>query len=130
MTEATVKLHPVLERPHEFDVADFRYVVDRENPSSSFIDMKLVRGEGEVFLRFWEPRNLSIEQGFPQATRGMVFYDRSGDWLDGIGVEVADFEATGGAVLFSARSVELVPNPSIERTSNGLRPPAAAHVKR
>jgi hypothetical protein len=53
-----------------------------------------MRGLEEVTLRFWQPTNLSIEQGFPAATHGMVFYDRSGDWLDGIGVEVADFEAT------------------------------------
>ena len=99
-------LHPILERPHEYDLLEFRYVVNRAAPAESFIDMKLSRQSEEVTLRFWQPVNLSIEAGFPRPTRGMVFYDRRGEWLENIGIEVADFEASPGSILFSARSVE------------------------
>ena len=38
----------------------------------------------------------------------MVFYDRSGDWMEDIGVEVADIEASQGSITFCARCVEQI----------------------
>ncbi|HKE56881.1 MAG TPA: hypothetical protein VKB46_09275 [Pyrinomonadaceae bacterium] len=56
-------------------------------------------------LRFVGPQNLKIETGFPQATGGMCILDiRNRQW-DGLTIEVADFEATSGAVIFVARNV-------------------------
>lgn len=82
--------------------------MDKEDPSQSFIDMTLLKHSESVTLRFWQPINLKIEQGFPRPTRGMVFYDLSADQLENIGIEVADFEASWGAVTFSAKSVEKI----------------------
>ena len=103
------KLHPILDRPHEYDIRDFRYHVEKEDPSDSFIEMTLQKNTDTVTLRFWQPSNLKIEQGFPRPTRGMVFYDRSSDGLEGVKVEVADFEASWGSITFCARSVEKYP---------------------
>lgn len=103
-----LKLHPILHRPHEYDVSDFRYHIDREEPSESFIEMTLQKSTDSITLRFWQPINLKIEEGFPQPTRGMVFYDRAADGLENIGVEVADFESSSGALTFFAHSVEKV----------------------
>jgi hypothetical protein len=102
------KLHSILDRPHEYDVSDFRYHVDREETSESFIEMTLLKNTESVTLRFWQPINLRIEEGFPRPTRGMAFYDRAADGLENIKVEVADFEGSWGAVTFCARSVEKV----------------------
>jgi hypothetical protein len=102
------KLHLILSRPHEYELGEFRYHVDKEDPSQSFIDMTLRKTAELVTLRFWQPINLKIEQGFPQPTGGMVFYDLSEDGLENIGVEVGDFEASLGSVTFSAKSVEKI----------------------
>lgn len=105
------KLHSIIHKPHEYKICDFNYHVDHEDPSESFIDMTLQKEAEIVTLRFWGPRNLKTEEGFPQPTGGMVFYDRSADGLEDIKVEVADFEASWGAVTFSARSVEKIARP-------------------
>ncbi|MDO6385811.1 hypothetical protein [Uliginosibacterium sp. 31-12] len=102
------KLHPILDRPYEYDLGDFRYHIDREDPGASFIEMTLCKNSDSLRLRFWQPINLKIEEGFPQATRGMVFYDRTADGLEDIKVEVADFESSWGAITFCARSVEKI----------------------
>ncbi|MBS1157070.1 MAG: hypothetical protein H6R07_2994 [Proteobacteria bacterium] len=102
------KLHSVLSKPHEYELSEFRYHVEKKDPSLSFIDMTLQKNAESVTLRFWQPINLKIEEGFPQPTGGMVFYDLSADGLENIGVKVADFEASWGSVTFSAKIVEKI----------------------
>jgi hypothetical protein len=101
------RLHSILSNPHEYDLCEFRYHVD-DDPHQSFVDLTLRNHAESVTLRFWRPRKLKIEEGFPQATGGMVFYDLSADGLEDIGIEVADFEACPGSVTFFAKSVERV----------------------
>jgi hypothetical protein len=68
--------------------------------------MTLVKDAIVRRLRFWQPRRLMIEDGFPSPTRGMVILDvRSRQWA-GIGVEVGDIEASIGSVTFWAYEVE------------------------
>lgn len=102
------KLHSILHRPHEYDVSNFRYHVDRNEPSESFIEMTLQKNIESVTLRFWQRINLKVEEGFPQPSGGMVFYDCAADGLENINVEVADFDGSWGALPFCARSVERV----------------------
>ena len=99
------RLHPVIDGPHRYDIVAFAYHVDAIDPLQSSIDMTLQRGLDIVRLRFLGPRQLAIEPGFPVATRGMVFYDRSDDGLKDIGVEVADFEGSHGSITFFAAAV-------------------------
>jgi hypothetical protein len=97
--------HPILDRPWEWEIAEFRYVRDPATEASSFIELTFRRSGLLRRLRFQDPRDLRIEPGFPQPTGGMRILDvRSRQW-DGIGVEVADFEASFGAITFRARDV-------------------------
>jgi hypothetical protein len=102
------KLHSILSNSHEYKLCDFHYHVDFSDPNESFIEMSLQKNLERVTLRFWQPIKLKIEEGFPQATGGMVFYDVSTHGLEDIGVEVADFEASWGSVTFSAKYVEKI----------------------
>lgn len=102
------KLHAILPRPHDYNICDFRYLFDTEEPSQSFIDLTLRNHAETVTLRFWQPTKLKIEEGFPNSTGGMVFYDRTGDQLENITIEVADFESSHGSITFFARRVEII----------------------
>jgi hypothetical protein len=102
------KLHAVLESPHEYELVEFRYVVDKEDFRQSFVEMRLQKDSHFVSLKFWQPTHLKIEEGFPEATGGMVFYDLSGQYLEDIRIEVTDFESNWGAITFFARDVERI----------------------
>ena len=97
--------HPILACPGDCDIEDLSCHFDPIDADASYLDLVLVKGSERVHLRFHRPVNISIENGFPHATGGMIFYDRSGDGLENIGVEVGDFEALSGAIRFSAKSV-------------------------
>jgi len=97
--------HPIIDKPWQYDIAEFRYHVDPEDRWASFIDLHLRRGTVVRRLRFVGPQSLKIETGFPDATGGMCILDiRERQW-EGLTVEVADFEATYGAITFVARNV-------------------------
>jgi hypothetical protein len=100
--------HTVLDLPFEYDIVDFRYHVDRYDNARSYIDIGLEKPGDMVQLRFWGPQKLVIEDGFPNATGGMIIYDISSYEWENIGVEVADFESARGAVTFYAKSVERI----------------------
>ncbi|MBL4770903.1 MAG: hypothetical protein JKY61_07130, partial [Planctomycetes bacterium] len=97
--------HPIIDRPWEFDITEFRYHVGLDG-STPFIDLTLVRGELIRRLRFVQPRDIQIEEGcFPQPTRGMAILDVSDQQLGDLNVHVADFEGTRGALTFWAKDV-------------------------
>lgn len=111
--------HPIIERPWEFEIGDFRYFSGRDG-TEAFIDLILVNGPEVRRLRFWSPRDLAIERGFPLATHGMVILDVSARQLDGIRVHVADFEASEGSIEFWARDVidlDATPNSRLHRAA-------------
>jgi len=97
--------HPIIERPWEYDITDFHYHHDLNDWRSSFIEIRLVKGDTVRALRFTQPRNLAIEDGFPEPTRGMSILDVRHRQMEDIGVEVADFEASSGKITFVAKSV-------------------------
>jgi hypothetical protein len=97
--------HPIIDRPWQYEIAEFRYHVDPNDWSASFIDLHLRRGSVIRRLRFFAPQNLKIEPGFPLATGGMCIIDiRERQW-DRVGIEVADFEGSSGSITFFARNV-------------------------
>ncbi len=98
--------HSILEFPHRYDIDYFAYRSGAHDASESWIDLHLRRGDEVVELRFWGPRDLEIESGFPDATRGMFFEDVSSHSLESLNVYVGDCEASHGSVTFWARSVE------------------------
>lgn len=97
--------HPIIDRPWEYEVLLLAYHNDPELPRDSYLDLTLRRGPSVRRLRFLGPEDLEIERGFPRPTGGMVILDVRRRQLDGLGVRVADFEASLGAVRFWAREV-------------------------
>lgn len=98
-------IHPIINRPHEFDITRFDYQIDPRDFRNSFIDLTLQRGDEVRRLRFLRPRTLQIEDGFPMRTGGVIILDISDRQWEDLKVEVADFEASYGSVTFYAADV-------------------------
>jgi hypothetical protein len=98
--------HNIVDSPHLYDIAYFAYKFDDEDNSKSYIDLHLKKDGELVKLRFWGPRDLEIEKGFPYATGGMFIEDVSKNELEAINIYVGDFEASNGSITFWANSVE------------------------
>jgi hypothetical protein len=96
--------HPILERPWEYEIIGFSYIRP-EDWSEPYIDLTLKKGEFVCRLRFFSPREIEIEKGFPIPTHGMYFSDVRARGLEGLGVRVSDFEDSQGSVTFWARDV-------------------------
>lgn len=98
--------HPIIERPWDYQILRFCYHNDPDDWRESYIDLTLGRGAVVRRLRFLAPQDLEIERGcFPQPTGGMCILDVRHRQMEEIGVRVADFEASRGAVTFWAREV-------------------------
>ena len=96
--------HPIIDRPHEYSIADLRYHVGLDG-AEPFIDLILQRKDAVRRLRFLSPRQLIIEDGFPEPTSGMEILDVSRRQLGDLRVRVGDCEASHGAITFWARDV-------------------------
>jgi hypothetical protein len=100
--------HPILDRAHEFDIVRFDLHHDPDDYRNDFLDLTMRRGQEHRRLRFLRPQDFRIERGFPASTRGMVILDVRHRQMEGIGVQVADFEsATGGVTFYAADVVDL-----------------------
>ena len=101
--------HPILPRACEYEIIGLR--LEREPPDGiePFLDLTLRRGSQRRVLRFWSPQNLEVKRGGPIMTHGLVIYDIRSRGLDGLNVEVDDYENTEGKVTFVARAVEELP---------------------
>ena len=97
--------HPIVDCPWEFDIDLFSYHINPVDAHHSYIDLTLRRERTVRRLRFLGPRHLQIEKGFPTPTRGLCILDVRSRQLEGIGVRVADFESSLGAITFWAREV-------------------------
>ncbi len=97
--------HDILPRPWEYEIVWFSYSVDRSNADHSYIDISFARGNELRRLRFFRPQNLRVEEGFPNRTSGLFISDIRGRQLEGLRVEVGDFEASGGGIYFFAKNV-------------------------
>jgi hypothetical protein len=96
--------HPIIERPWEYEIIGLSYHRDLESWADSYLDLILQRGVCRRRLRFLGPQDLRIDEGFPSSS-GLCVLDVSKRQLDGIGVRVANFEASGGCPTFWAREV-------------------------
>jgi len=98
--------HPILERPWEYEIIELCYHNDPGDWRKSHVDLTLRRGEAVRRLRFLAPQDFEVERGcFPRPTGGMCILDVRHRQLEEIGVRVADFEGSHGAVTFWAREV-------------------------
>jgi hypothetical protein len=109
--------HPVIDRPWEYQIVGLCYSRSLDCPDGSFIDLTLQKGAAVRRLRFYGPRHLLIDEGFPSSS-GLQILDVSRRPMEGLKVRVANFEAHGGGPMFWAREVvDLGPG-----SSDSLRP--------
>ena len=96
--------HPIIQRAHEYRIRGLRYETGADG-QEPFVELHLQRGDEIRRLRFWSPQKFRIEEGFPEPIGGMVIKDVSARQLEGLRVQVADFEAIEGVITFWARDV-------------------------
>jgi hypothetical protein len=105
MTEKEDPIHSIVDRPWEYEIQSLGFYQSPRGEFEPFIDLTLKKGDVLRHLRFYNPRDLEIEKGFPAQTGGICIYDVSARGSEGLGVRVGDFEASWGAVRFWAREV-------------------------
>jgi len=98
--------HPILPRSFEYRIVSLHLELEPQNGGEPYLDLTLERGPERRTLRFWSPQELAIERGGPAFTGGFVIQDISDRGFELLGVRVADFEASHGAIEFLARQVE------------------------
>lgn len=98
-------LHSILEKPWQYQIIGLNYQNPTYQIPDSFIQLTLKRNEEIRHLHFEAPVQLFIEEGFPQMTSGLCFWDVSQDGLQDITILVDDFEASPGKIHFWAKSV-------------------------
>ena len=103
MTRDPDPYHPVIDRPHEYEIVEFTYVSPLDG-SEPYIDLELLKGDRLRLLRFFSPQDLQITKGFPNSS-GLTILDVRARQMDGLGVRMANCEAHGGCPEFWARDV-------------------------
>ncbi len=98
--------HPVLAEPWKYDIVGLEYHADPDTPKEDCLILALRREGATRRLRFTGVRNLRLEEGFPGRTGGLCITDISARGWEDCGVEVDDFENSGGGIYFYARDVE------------------------
>lgn len=98
--------HPILAHAWRYEIVTFLLERDPEDGSEPYLDLTLRYEHRRRKLRFWSPVDLEIERGGPRMTSGLVIKDIRARGLEGLGVQVDDFEASQGSVRFLARAVE------------------------
>ena len=112
--------HPIIARPFEYRVVGFCFHRTLDDSEESYIDLSLQREQVVRRLRFFSPRNVSVEEGFPEGC-GMYIADVRQCGLDGLGVRVGDFEASPGAIEFWARTVSDLDAPATRSAYSGFQ---------
>ena len=96
--------HLIIAHPSRYRVVGFCFQRTLDDSEEAYIDLTLQCGEVMRRLRFFGPRRVSIEEGFPDGA-GMYIADVRQRGLEGLGVHVGDYEASRGAIEFWARTV-------------------------
>ena len=97
--------HPIIQKPFEFDIIGFNLDCSSFDESEHSLTITFRKNEIIKKLKFIEPKEISIEKGFPTPTRGLVIWDISNQQLEDINIQVADIEASHGALNFYAKDV-------------------------
>jgi hypothetical protein len=101
------KKHPIITKPHEYQVIFFGYQIDNDNYTNSYIDIHFKKENKVIKLRFFQPLELEINKGFNGNVCGMEILDISKFQLDDIGVKVSNFEQDAGITFLAKKVVEL-----------------------
>lgn len=98
--------HAILPEAWRYEIVALRLERAPEDGIEPFLDLTVRLGDARRTLRFWSPADVELERGGPCMTSGLTVKDLRSRGLDRVGVKVDDFEASGGALRFVARSVE------------------------
>jgi hypothetical protein len=99
--------HEIIENPWEYRIVRLDYQRDPDKPCDAFLDLTFSKAESVRRLRFLRPKNLLIGEGFPDHTAGLVILDISNRQLEGLRVEVANFENSPGITFYAAEVLDL-----------------------
>lgn len=95
--------HPIIEQPFEYSITSFHFERDFEDWRESYFDLTLRKGQVVRRLRFLSPTNICV--GDIWNNGGMVILDISARQLDGLNVEIANFENSETSISLYARDV-------------------------
>ena len=68
MAEKEDPIHPIVERPWEYEILSLGFYQSPSGEFEPFIDLTFKKGDVLRHLRFYSPRELEIERGFPART--------------------------------------------------------------
>lgn len=98
--------HTILPEAWRYKISGLRLELEPVECDEPFLELTFRKDEKIKILRFWSPQELEIERGGPVWTSGFVILDISSRGWDKLGIQVSDFEMSGGAIRFFARAVE------------------------
>ncbi len=96
------KVHPVISYPHQYIVVHLSWNLDPEDYRNNYLDIHFKKREELVKIRFIQPVQLNIEDGFYGNICGMEILDISKYQLDSINIEVRNSEQDAG-ITFKAK---------------------------
>ena len=99
------KNHPIIDKPFTYELISIYWHLNQEDFSSTYIDLHLKKGAKIIKLRFYQPVQVKIGDGFDGNICGMLINDISSQQLDRLKVEVVNFEQDPG-ITFKANTVE------------------------
>jgi hypothetical protein len=98
--------HPILEKPWTCEIAQFEWSAGSDDVPS-VLDVTFVRDGSSRRLRFIDPQDVTLEFSgrFPIQCGEMAILDVRDRQLDGLGVQVAEYGASGTPLRLYARAV-------------------------
>lgn len=103
-TEPPDPNHPILADAWDYRIVGLCFYRTLDGSEESYLDLTVQKGAVVRRLRFFNPQDIRIEEGFPQSC-GLSVIDVRARGMEGVRVQVTDFEAHGGGVRFWARDV-------------------------
>ena len=98
------KPHPIIDGPHNYQLIEFYWHLSPDDFYSTYLDLKLIKGGLTKKIRFYNPIQVQIDEGFSGNICGMEIIDVRHQQLDNIGIEVRNFEQDPG-ITFKAKNV-------------------------
>jgi hypothetical protein len=89
MTRPEDPMHPILDKPWEYEIVGFDYQAVEGEPH---LDLTLRRGADIRQLRFLGPKSINLEEGFSDSPgpSGIAILDVRARQMEGLGVHVSD----------------------------------------
>ena len=100
-------IHPIIERPHTYELVGFYWHMNQNDFSSTYIDLQFSKDGITKKLRFEQPVQVKIDVGFYGNICGLEILDIRSQQLDRINIEVRNFEQDAGITFKANRVFEI-----------------------